>query len=71
MKDDDQFSEETMMKQIDEKLHDLLKRDPATNKQKFKLKALGIPFAKEITKSEAFFLIRQKINGIDFPGHLV
>ena len=41
---------------------------PATRKQKWKLKSLGVPLKKNLSKAQAFFLLRQKIDGGDLPS---
>lgn len=65
------MTDEELMRKTEELLHLKWKDQPATSKQKMKLKKLGVSFEKNLSKSHAFFLIREKVNGIRLPNNFV
>ena len=60
-----------LIKKAEETLIFLWNDKSATKKQKWKLKQLGVPFDKNLSKAHAFFLIRQKIDGVRLPNDFV
>lgn len=69
-KSDIPLTNEERMKQIEQMLYDKWKDRPATSKQKRYLRKLGIPFENDLSMAQGFFLIRQKVNQVDFPEKL-
>ncbi len=70
-KDFELMTDEELMRAVELTIHSKFKDLPATGKQKRFLKKLGVQFDKGISKSMAFFLIRQKVNGIRLPNDFV
>ncbi|MBS0607144.1 MAG: hypothetical protein JSR57_09355 [Verrucomicrobia bacterium] len=64
-------SDKELMQCVERCLYDKWKGEPATVKQKRKLKKMRIPFDKNLSKAGAYFLLREVLNRIKFPNDFV